>query len=513
VSDSVPVRPTRTEPRRLIDLLAVVDGLTTSADGLDKVYVSGVTHDSEQVRPGDLFAALTGRNQHGAVFAAAAAAQGAVAVLTDADGVATAKQSGLPIIVASDARRVLASVARWMYDDPTARLLVIGVTGTNGKTTSSYLIDAGLRAAGHRTGLIGTVETRITDTVLPSLHTTPEATDLQALFATMLERGVSAVAMEVSSHALALNRIDGTTFAAAVFTNLTQDHLDFHRDLEDYFAAKARLFTQEFTDVAVIDIDDAYGARLARDATTRVVTVSPAGDARADWWVDQIDTTTTGSTFALHGPGGVTSSAQTQLPGAFNVANAALSVVALVEAGIPLPHAVAGVAGCSHVPGRMQRVDAGQQFTAVVDYAHTPDAVTNVLASMRRATNSRLIVVLGCGGDRDQSKRPLMGAAAAAGSDVAVLTSDNPRSEDPMSILGAMEAGVAEVPPAERARVIVEPDRRAAIRLAVGLAEPGDVVVIAGKGHERTQEINGTKWPFDDAEELASAIGAAVRAS
>ena len=490
-----------------------MDGLVALGTEVEEVYVSGVTHDSHQVKPGDLFAALPGRNQHGAEFAEFAAAQGAVAVLTDAAGVTAAEQSGLPVVCAPDPRLVLGSIARWLYDDPTARLLVIGVTGTNGKTTSSYLIDAGLRAAGHRTGLIGTVETRISDTVLPSLHTTPEATDLQALFATMVEAGVTAVAMEVSSHALALNRIDGTTFAVAVFTNLTQDHLDFHRDLEDYFAAKARLFTRTFTDVAVIDVDDAYGARLAREARTRVVAVSPVGDSDADWWVDAIDTTPTGSTFVLHGPGGMSTTAYTPLPGAFNIANAALAIVALVEAGVPLTNAVSGIATCANVPGRMQRVEAGQSFAAVVDYAHTPDAVATLLASLRAVTSGRVIAVLGCGGDRDESKRPLMGAAVAHGADVAVLTSDNPRSEDPRAILAAMESGVAEVPAADRAQVMVEPDRRAAIRLAVGLASSGDVVVVAGKGHERVQVVDGETLPFDDAEELTAAIGAVVRAS
>jgi UDP-N-acetylmuramoyl-L-alanyl-D-glutamate--2,6-diaminopimelate ligase len=489
-----------------------VDGLTALGATPEDVLVSGVTHDSQQVSPGDLFAALPGQNQHGATFADRAAAQGAVAILTDAAGVDAAMKTGRPVICADDPRRRLGSVARWMYDNPSARLLVIGVTGTNGKTTSSYLIEAGLRAAGHRTGLVGTVETRLGDTVVPSLHTTPEATDLQALFGVMVERGVTAVSMEVSSHALALNRIDGTSFAVAVFTNLTQDHLDFHRDLEDYFAAKARLFTQEFTDVAVVDVDDPYGRRLATEAQTRVVTVSPGGGSDADWWVDSVDTSESGSTFVLHAPAGVMGTASTQLPGAFNVANAALSIVALVEAGVPLMTAIAGVATCAYVPGRMQRVDIGQPFTAVVDYAHTPDAVATLLATLRPVTAGRLIVVLGCGGDRDRSKRPLMGAAAAGGADVAVLTSDNPRSEDPLAILAAMEAGTSDVPAADRAEVVIEPDRRAAIRLAAGLASAGDVVAVAGKGHERVQEISGEKRPFDDAAELADAISAAVRA-
>jgi UDP-N-acetylmuramoyl-L-alanyl-D-glutamate--2,6-diaminopimelate ligase len=243
------------------------------------------------------------------------------------------------------------------------------------------------------------------------------------------------------------------------------------------------------------------------------VKVSANGDRAADWWVDDVVTNAQGSDFVVHGPAGLMSAARIQLPGAFNVANAALSIVALVEAGVPLMHAVSGVASCAHVPGRMQRVEAGQSFTAIVDYAHTPDAVATLLASLREVTPGRLIVVLGCGGDRDRAKRPLMGAAAVRGADVAVLTSDNPRSEDPLEILAAMEAGVADVPAQDRAQVIVEPDRRAAIRLAVSVAGPGDVVAVTGKGHERVQEIGGQRLPFDDATELAGAIGAAVRAS
>jgi UDP-N-acetylmuramoyl-L-alanyl-D-glutamate--2,6-diaminopimelate ligase len=510
---SGPVRPTHNPPRRLVDLTTAVAALTALAPIADDVAVTGVTHDSGQVQHGDLFAALPGARQHGVAFVDRAVTRGAVAVLTEPAAAEAASRTGLPVLLADDPRACLGPVAGYVYGDPSADLLLIGVTGTNGKTTSSYFIEAGLRAAGHRTGLIGTVETRIGDVALPSAHTTPEAPDLQALFAVMRERDVTGVSMEVSSHALALHRVDGTSFAVAVFTNLSQDHLDFHGDLESYFAAKARLFTPTFTDVAVVNVDDAYGERLARDAQTRVVSVSPSGADGADWRVTDLDAGANGTVFVLHGPDGARTTARTQLAGTFNVTNAALAVVALVEAGASLSDAVNGVASCTDVPGRMHRVDAGQSFTALVDYAHTPDAVSRLLAALRPVATGRLIVVLGCGGDRDRAKRPLMGAAAARWSDVAILTSDNPRSEDPLAILAAMQEGVAEVAPAQRADVHVEPDRRAAIRLAVSLAGPGDVVAVAGKGHERVQEIAGERFPFDDAEELSAAIRTVVRTS
>ena len=312
--------------------------------------------------------------------------------------------------------------------------------------------------------------------------------------------------MEVSSHALALHRVDGARFAVAVFTSLSQDHLDFHADIEDYFAAKASLFTPERSARAVVDIDDEYGARLAHMTTIPVVTVSPAGKPDADWWVDAVAADIAGSTFVLHGPGGESVDAKVSIAGAFNVRNAALAVVALVEAGVALGVAVGGVTACTGVPGRMERVDAGQQFLALVDYAHTPDAVSTLLATVRQLVPGRIIVVLGCGGDRDKGKRPLMGAAAAYGADVVVFTSDNPRSEDPDAILDVVVAGADSVPAADRAEVHREEDRRRAIRLAVGLAGVDDAVLVAGKGHERTQEIGTTLVPFDDVGELRAAI-------
>ena len=460
--------------------------------------VTGVTHDSRAVRPGDLYAALPGARTHGAGFAASAAAAGAVAILTDAGGAAAARESGLAVLVVDDPRAVLGPVAASIYGNPAKRLRTLGVTGTNGKTTTSYLLESGLRAAGESTGLIGTIETRVGDLVLSSVRTTPEASDLQALFAVMVERGVASVAMEVSSHALALHRVDGTEYDVAAFTNLSQDHLDFHADLDDYFAAKARLFTPEFTAIGVVNSDDEYGRRLLAAPKIPLLSVSADGDRGADWWASDVVTATTGSSFVAHGPDRLKLPVRAALFGHFNVANALIAFATLVTAGLDPPAAASGIAALAGVPGRMQPIEAGQPFTALVDFAHTPQAVVTLLETLRGATSGRLIVVLGCGGDRDPGKRPLMGAAAARLADVAVFTSDNPRSEKPEDILGAVVAGAQGVAPELRADVIVEVDRTTAIGAAVGKARPGDVVVVAGKGHEQGQEIAGTVFPFDD---------------
>ena len=468
--------------------------------------LSGVTLDSRSVRPGDLYAALPGTRVHGAAFCADAVAAGAVAVLTDPDGRARAAASGVPVFVLADPRARLGEIASWLYGDPSSRLRLIGVTGTSGKTTSTYLIESGLRAAGHLTGLVGGVETRVGRDRLPSSLTTPEAADLQALFAVMAERGVTAAAMEVSSHALSLGRVAGARFDVAVFTNLSQDHLDFHADLEDYFRAKASLFVPPV--IGVVNIDDKYGRRLASSAPVPVTTFSAAGKAEADWRAVDVRSGADGSTFRLIGPGGVEADVSVGLAGVFNVANAVGALVALVEAGIGLEDAVAGMAACPGVPGRLERVPAaGLDLTAFVDYSHKPGAVEAVLRSLRPVTQGNLIIVLGCGGDRDRAKRPMMGAAAASLADVAILTSDNPRSEDPLAILAAMLHGVLSVPQEERARVIIEPDRAAAIAQAVGLAVPGDVIVVAGKGHETGQYVAGAVLPFDDRQVTAAALG------
>jgi len=474
--------------------------------------VSGITHDSGAVRPGDLYAALPGSRHHGAEFCREAAGAGAVAVLTDPAGRDRGIASGLPVFVVADPRARLGEVASWVYGDPSARLALIGVTGTSGKTSTTYLIEAGLRMSGQLTGLVGGVETRVGATVEPSRLTTPEATDLQALFALMAEQKVTAAAMEVSSHALALGRVAGTTFEVAVFTNLSQDHLDFHRDMDEYFAAKAELFTPRYARSGVVNIDDPRGRRLAASAAIPVTTFSATGLAGAGWRAADVRCGADGSTFTVIGPGGVEADASVSLAGPFNVANALAAIVALVETGVSLATAVAGVAACPGVPGRLERVPSDADLTVLVDYSHKPGAVEAVLSALRPVTQGSLRIVLGCGGDRDAAKRPLMGAAAAELADVAIFTSDNPRSEDPLEILRDMLAGAVAVPPRDRARVIVEPDRAAAIAMAVGGAGKGDVVLIAGKGHERGQYLADQVIPFDDREVAARALADRGRA-
>ena len=503
------IRPARPQPRPLSALGSLLGvrlaSVGKSLSSNDLGYVSGVTLDSRAVAPGDLYVALPGTRVHGAAFCADAVAAGAVAVLTDPDGRARATATGVPVFVLADPRGKLGEVSCWVYGDPSSRLRLIGVTGTSGKTTSTYLLESGLRAAGHQTGLIGGVETRIGRDRLPSTLTTPEAPDLQALFAVMAERGVTAAAMEVSSHSLALGRVAGTSFDVAVFTNLSQDHLDFHADLEDYFRAKASLFMPPV--LGVINLDDKYGRRLASSAFVPTTTFSATGKDEADWRAVDVRSGADGSTFRVIGPGGVEADVSVGLAGVFNVANALGAVVALVESGVRLEDAVAGLAACPSVPGRLERVPApGLDITAFVDYSHKPGAVEAVLRSLRPVTQGSLIIVLGCGGDRDKAKRPMMGAAAASLADVAILTSDNPRSEDPLAILAAMLDGVLSVPQDDRARIIVEPDRAAAIAQAVGLAAAGDVIVVAGKGHETGQYVAGAVLPFDDRKVTAAAL-------
>jgi len=382
-----------------------------------------------------------------------------------------------------------------VHGHPSRELLLAGVTGTNGKTTSAYLIEAALRAAGMRTGLIGTVQTLIDGQAQPGVRTTPEATDLQRLLARMRAQGVGAVAMEVSSHGLALGRVRGTSFGVAVFTNLSQDHLDFHADLEDYFQAKASLFDPAYTARAVVNVDDPYGARLAELAADRglsVLRVSPSG-GDADVRARGVRLEPEGSRFTAELPGAEVEVAL-RLPGGFNVANALGALAAAVTLGVAPRAAAEGMSSLAGVPGRMERVAAGQPFTVLVDYAHTPDGVEHVLRAARGLTAGKVIVVVGCGGDRDRGKRAPMGRAAAALADLAVLTSDNPRSEDPLAILADMEAGAREA----GGRWVVEPSRGDAIRLALEAAEPGDVVVVAGKGHEATQEFADRTVAFDD---------------
>ena len=484
-------RPAAVTPRRLREL--AVDGATLF--GRD-VEITGITAASDLVRPGDLFVALPGRTTHGATYAAGAIGAGAVAVLTDATGRFMVPPD-VPVLEVEQVRPVLGAVSAEVYGRPSTALRILGVTGTSGKTTTTFLMRAGLAAAGRTTGLIGTVATLIADTEVKARFTTPEAPEFQALLAVMRERGVTDVAMEVSSHALRMGRVDGIGFDVAAFTNLSEDHLDFHADMEDYFAAKASLF--ERTDRPVVVVDDEWGQRLARtlaDSGLHPVTVGTTG-VDATWRAGDVVERPDGSTsFVVHGPG-VELSTGCAIPGRYNVANALLALAVLQADGVPADVAAPAVATAS-VPGRMERIEAGQPFLAVVDYSHKPAAVDGALRALRPLTENRLIIVLGCGGDRDRGKRPHMGEIAARGADLVIVTDDNPRSEDPAAIRRAMLDGALAVPAAERGEVVEVGDRVEAIAAGVAAARPGDTLLVAGKGHETGQEIAGVVHPFDD---------------
>jgi UDP-N-acetylmuramoyl-L-alanyl-D-glutamate--2,6-diaminopimelate ligase len=479
----------------------------TAQDGAAGVGVTGVTLRSIDVRPGDLFLAVAGSTTHGAVYAAQAARAGAVAILTDPAGAeilaGQGDSGGLPVLVCPAPRATIGAVAAEIYHHPSRDLRVIGITGTSGKTTTCYFLEAALAAAGRRVGLIGTVGARIDGEAVRSALTTPEAPDLQALFAVMRERGVDSVAMEVSSHALALGRVDGTRFDVGAFTNLTQDHLDFHGDMEHYFAAKRMLFDGRARAEAVV-VDDEYGRRLAAERP-QAVTVSGRARSGADWTVHTQPGDLGLQHLRITGPAGEVA-ATIHLPGAFNATNAATALVCAQLAGADPVAAAPGLATVQ-VPGRMQRVDAGQPFLAIVDYAHKPAAVAAVLDAVRQHGAGRVILVLGAGGDRDHGKRPVMGHIAATAADVVIVTDDNPRSEDPAAIRAQVLAGARDV----GAEVHEIGDRRDAIAAAVAQARPGDVVIVAGKGHEQGQEIAGVVHHFSDVEELTGAVTAWVR--
>ncbi|MFD8263480.1 UDP-N-acetylmuramoyl-L-alanyl-D-glutamate--2,6-diaminopimelate ligase [Streptomyces griseoluteus] len=505
VTNPGPPRPVQVSAISLAELAGQL-GTAAPAETAASVGVTGITHDSRAVRPGDMYAALSGARLHGADFATQAAGLGAVAVLTDPAGADRAAATGLPVLVVDDPRAEMGELAATLYGHPGRGMLQIGITGTSGKTTTAYLVEGGLRAAGRATGLVGTVETRIGDERIKSERTTPEATDLQALFAVMRERGTDAVAMEVSSHALVLGRVDGCVFDIAVFNNLSPEHMEFHSGMEDYFQAKASLFTPERSRLGVVNADDEYGRRLVSEAGVPVVTFSAEGHPDADWRAEDVQIGPMDSTFTALGPKGERVHARSPLPGPFNVANTLAALAALAAAGIDPQTAADGIAAVPGVPGRLERVDAGQPYLAVVDYAHKTDAVESVLKALRKVTKGRVHLVLGCGGDRDRTKRGPMGAAAARYADTAVLTSDNPRSEDPLAILATMLEGAASVPAHERGEVLLFEERAAAIAAAVGRAAPGDTVLVAGKGHEQGQDIAGVIRPFDDRQVLREAI-------
>ncbi len=484
------------------------------------LMILGVTLDSRSVGPGDLYAALPGAHVHGARFAAAAERDGAVAVLTDPQGQQLLREGGctLPVLVVPSPRAVLGDVAARVYgtatsaDDP-HRLALLGVTGTNGKTTTTYLLDSALRAAGRTTGLIGTVETRVAGERVPSVRTTPEAPELHRLLAVMRERGVQVCSMEVSSQALAQHRVDGVVVDVAGFTSFSQDHLELHGDMATYLAAKALLFTPEHSRQAVVVVDDDGGREIARRSGVPVVTLSGRPDAEADWVVTTRAPDRTGTDFVLCPRSGDEPAVselrlRCPLPGDFNVMNTALAAVMLLRLGLSAQAVARGLRRAGGVPGRMEQVGAAGPDTplAVVDYAHTPDAVAAALAALRPVVQGRLVVVLGAGGDRDPGKREAMGAAAAHAADVVVVTDDNPRSEDPASIRAAVLAGARAAARTSAAEVVEVPDRAQAIRYAVGSAGPGDVLLVAGKGHEQGQEVAGQVHPFDDRDQLRAAL-------
>ncbi len=476
---------------RLAELVAGLPEARIVGDG--SARVADLVYDSRKVEPGSLFFCVVGEKADGHEFGPRAVEEGAAALVVERE----LTELAVPQVVVPDSRAAMAPLAARFWGDPTARLRVVGVTGTNGKTTTAFLVREILQAASFCCGLLGTVKQVVGGVEKEVVRTTPEAIELQATFHQMLAGGDEACAMEVSSHAMTLHRADAIHFEVVLFTNLTQDHLDFHADMEDYFLAKRKLF-EAGPKVRIVNVDDPYGRRLAEEF--ECVTFSAEG-AEADYSARDVEFDALGASFSLG-----TLRLRTALPGHFNVANA-LGAFAVAEAmGVGGDIAAAGLARAARVPGRFEPVDEGQDFGVLVDYAHTPDSLENVLRAARRITAGRLISVFGAGGDRDRDKRPKMGRAGAELSDLAVITSDNPRSEDPEKIVAEVAAGAEAAEGAAELEVIV--DRRQAIALALGRARPGDTVVIAGKGHEQGQEFEGgRKIPFDDREVAREELG------
>jgi UDP-N-acetylmuramoyl-L-alanyl-D-glutamate--2,6-diaminopimelate ligase len=485
VESTGPQREGHVEHLNLSDLLA--DVAAEGPEGL-AAAVTGIAYRSDEVRPGDAFFCVTGLVRDGHDFAADAAARGASAI------VVAHRVGGLsaPQVVVPNVRVALALASARFFGEPSKDLRVAGITGTNGKTTTTYLLDSILRFAGSVTGVIGTVGTRIADIEEGAARTTPESRDLQRLLARMRDAGVDSVSMEVSSHAIDLHRVDGVRFAVAAFTNLTQDHLDYHGSLEEYLAVKTRLLESVPAECRVIDIDGTAGREMAERLGARwTVGLSPLAVVRAEHVVLGPSRTL----FRLCTPDGA---ADVTLPlvGDFNVSNALVAAGCALALGVSPDQVVQGLDAATQVPGRLERVDEGQPFSVLVDYAHTPDGLRKALETARGLAAGRVLVVFGCGGDRDNAKRPLMGAIAAELADVAIVTNDNPRTEGPQAIIAAILLGMDGA----RAEVRVEPDRRTAIAQALQLAGTGDVVLLAGKGHEDYQILGEAKVRFDDRE-------------
>jgi UDP-N-acetylmuramoyl-L-alanyl-D-glutamate--2,6-diaminopimelate ligase len=471
---------------RLADVAATVGA---EVRGDPEGSVRDASNDSRDVPPGSLFFCIRGEHADGHAFAQQAVDAGAAALVVDHPLAVAAPQ-----LVVRSVREAIGPMAAAVFGNPARELTVIGVTGTNGKTTITYLLESVFRAAGWRPGVIGTTGMRIDGAPSPLSHTTPEAPALHRAFARMRADGVEAVAVEVSSHALAQHRVDGLVVDAAIFTNLSQDHLDLHETMDAYFEAKRRLFDPALARHGVANADDPWGRRLLERPT--IPMTSYGVDAEADVRGVDVSVTPGGSTALVDGV-----LVRTALRGRFNVENVLAAVAAARVVGVATDVAALGIADVERVPGRMEPVDAGQDFTVVVDYAHTPDSIHNVLRGARGSADGRVIVVFGCGGDRDRAKRPMMGRAAAEDADLVIVTTDNPRSEDPSVIIDEITSGIPDGTAA-----IVEPDRATAIERAIDGAEPGDVVVVAGKGHETTQEIDGLFVPFDDREVARAAL-------
>jgi len=507
---ALPLRPATQQPVLLSIVAASCGGVLVG----DDLEVLGITHDSRSVVAGDVFVALSGERFDGSAFIESALKAGAIAVLTDEHGQSVAAAADVPHIVVSDVRAVLGKAASRVYGDPANNLSLIGITGTNGKTTTAYMVDAALRAAGKKTGLIGTITTTIDGQNIDSIRTTPEATDLYALLGVMAERGVEAVVMEVSSHALVMGRVGGLIFDVMGFTNLTQDHLDFHKSMDEYFQAKAMAFTPEHARAGVVvltaDASQPWSAKLIDQASIPLTVIAPAGLLDGDHVA-----TLTAARGDAHGQSAVLALAGSSLEvttpmlGSWNVRNAALAIELAVQVGVAGELASIGVGSLVAVPGRLERItSAHSDIEAFVDYAHTPDAVERVVAELRViAGTRRLVTVIGCGGDRDSTKRSLMGAAAARLSDVVVITDDNPRSEDPAAIRAEVMAGAASVD--HEVSLTEVADRRLAIQQAIDLAQPDGVVAVLGKGHESGQEVASVVTAFDDRLVVTQLLGGA----
>jgi UDP-N-acetylmuramoyl-L-alanyl-D-glutamate--2,6-diaminopimelate ligase len=459
------------------------------------VVISGVSINAQKVVPGDLFIAFAGANTHGISYLEQAISNGAVAVLSDKK-----IETSIPSFMHPKPREIVGSISAWLYGNPFKSLKAIGITGTNGKTTTANLVKQIWQLNSIKSGLIGTLGVEIADEKLESTRTTPEADDLQAIAAAMVEQGCKNLAMEVSSHAIDQGRIKGAKYEVVAFSNLTQDHLDYHLSMENYFQAKANLFTTEYAKAAVINIDDSYGKKLSKQVKIPVVTVSRK-DSTADWYLAKAEIKNGLYQVEIKSKSGESLSENFALLGDYNLDNLLLAVAIANSAGLSLDKIASTISKLQSVPGRLESVNAGQKFTALVDYAHTPDAVERVIATVKSATSGKIIGVLGCGGDRDASKRSLMGHALFNGCDLAIFTSDNPRSESAEAILKQMTAGIDL-----GKKGLVEIDRKSAIDLAVENAQSGDVVLLMGKGHESGQEVNSVVTPFDDRVELAESI-------